>query len=156
MNSGTIAKTCGLALCFYNYNEEYALKKYKLLTRIFPLLISLIILLASCGNVQNGAVSTIESYIQALGNKDSTQISNLSCADWEASALMEVDSLSGVSAKVENLVCQPAGQDGADTYVSCTGVLALDYNGEAQQIDLSSRTYVARQEGGEWRMCGYR
>jgi hypothetical protein len=156
MNSGTIAETSGLSLCFYTFNEEYALKKYYLLTPIYPLVISVILLLAACGSAQNGAVSTIESYIQALGSKDSTQISNLSCADWEASALMEVDSLAGVSAKVENLVCQPAGQDGADTYVSCTGVLALDYNGEAQQIDLSSRTYIARQEGGEWRMCGYR
>ncbi len=123
---------------------------------ILAIIIVFSLLLAACGGSNSGAVKAIESYIQALSNKDATQISNLSCADWEASALVEVDSLAGVGSKVENLACQPAGQQGADTYVSCSGVLALDYNGEAQQIDLSTRTYIARQEGGEWRMCGYK
>ncbi len=123
---------------------------------ILAIIIVFSLLLAACGSSNSGAVKAIESYIQALSNKDAAQISNLSCADWEASALVEVDSLAGVGSKVENLACQPAGQQGADTYVSCSGVLALDYNGEAQQIDLSTRTYIARQEGGEWRMCGYK
>ncbi len=147
MNSGTIA--------FTRMVEENALKNYSRLLSIFPLIIIIFILLAACSASQNGAVTAVESYIQALSNKDTTQVSNLSCAEWEASALVEVDSLAGVGTKVENLSCQQSGQEGADTYVSCTGVLALDYNGEAQQIDLSARTYIARQEGGEWRMCGY-
>lgn len=111
--------------------------------------------LAACNIRQNNASQAIEAYIQALSNRDSVQISNLSCADWEQDALLEVDSLTAVGSKVENLTCVQAGQDGADTYISCTGVLVLDYNGEAQQIDLSTRTYIARQEDGEWRMCGY-
>jgi hypothetical protein len=116
----------------------------------------LILLLAACSSTQEGgAVRAVEAYIQALNNKDSTQISILSCADWEQDALLEVDSLTGVNSQLENLACQQVGQEGADTYISCTGVLALDYNGEAQQIDLSARTYIAHQENGEWRMCGY-
>lgn len=114
------------------------------------------IILAGCGREQEGPTQAIEAYIHALSNKDSVQIRSVSCANWEENAQREIDSLTAVGSKVENLACKETGQDGADTYVSCTGSLALDYNGEAQQIDLSSRTYIARQEGGEWRMCGYR
>jgi hypothetical protein len=114
------------------------------------------VLLVSCKNGQNGATKAIGAYIQALSNRDSVKISNLSCSDWEQKALLEVDSLTAVGSKVVDLSCTQSGQNGNDTYVSCTGTLSLDYNGEAQQIDLSTRTYIARQEDGEWRMCGYR
>jgi hypothetical protein len=114
------------------------------------------ILLISCSTEKNGPTKAIEAYIQALSNKDSVQITTLSCADWEQNALIEVDSLTAVGSKVENLDCTETGQEGDNTFVSCTGNLTLDYNGEAQQIDLSNRIYIVRQEDGEWRMCGYR
>jgi len=131
-------------------------KKYfrTIITVFLGMLITFILI--ACNNEQNDASKAIEAYIQALSNKDSAQISNLSCAEWEKSALSEVDSLNAVGSKIENLTCKETGQNGADSYVSCTGVLSLDYNGEAQQIDLSARTFIARNEGGEWRMCGYR
>jgi len=131
-------------------------KKYfrTIITVFLGMLITFILI--ACNNEQNDASKAIEAYIQALSNKDSAQISNLSCAEWEKSALSEVDSLTAVGSKIENLTCKETGQNGADSYVSCTGVLSLDYNGEAQQIDLSARTFIARNEGGEWRMCGYR
>jgi hypothetical protein len=113
------------------------------------------ILLVGCKSEQNGAVQAIKAYIQALSNKDTAQISNLSCSDWEQNALLEVDSLTALGSKVVDLSCSQSGQEGNDIYISCTGTIDLDYNGEAQQIDLSTRTYIARQEGGDWRMCGY-
>jgi hypothetical protein len=67
-----------------------------------------------------------------------------------------VDSLTAVGSKIEDLSCAETGQEGDNIFISCTGIIALDYGGEAQQIDLSNRTYIARQEAGEWRMCGYR
>ena len=114
------------------------------------------LLLVSCNKDNEGAKNSIEAYINALSNKDTAQIINLSCADWEQNALLEVDSLTAVGSKVDNLVCTETAQDGDVTYISCTGNLVLDYNGEAQQIDLSNRTYIARNEDGEWRMCGYK
>ncbi len=132
------------------------MRNYSRIISIFIPLIAFIFILSACSSSQNGAVTAIENYIRAESDQNEAQVSNLSCASWEVSALVEVDSLAGVGSKVENLACEQAGENGADTYVSCTGVLALDYNGEAQQIDLSSRTYIARQEGGEWRMCGYK
>jgi archaellum component FlaF (FlaF/FlaG flagellin family) len=130
----------------------------KIFTRnIFLILVILIfvILIVGCKVGQSGAAQAIEAYIKALSNRDSVQISNLSCTDWEQSAMLEVDSLTAVGSKVVDLSCMQIGQTGEDTYVSCTGMLSLDYNGEAQQIDLSTHTYIARQEDGQWRMCGY-
>ena len=114
-----------------------------------------VIFLASCGE-DNNATSSIDAYIEALSSKDQALISNLSCSDWEQNALIEVDSLTAVGSKVENLVCEEAGKESDLTYISCTGYLELDYNGELQQIDLSNRIYTARYEDGEWRMCGYK
>jgi len=118
-------------------------------------LIFLTLVLSSCSSGKSEAVTAIETYIQALGDKDVNQISTVSCADWEPNALLEIDSLTGVGSKIENLVCEENGGEGDDVFVTCTGIIALDYDGEAQQIDLSTRTYVARQVGGEWLMCGY-
>jgi hypothetical protein len=135
--------------------EIIIMQNRRLCTSIIFIFISAL-LLVSCNKDNQGAKDSIEAYINALSNKDSAEISNLSCADWEQNALVEVDSLTAVGSRVENLVCNETAQEGDVTYISCTGNLALDYNGEVQQIDLSNRTYVARNEDGEWRMCGYK
>jgi hypothetical protein len=130
------------------------LKNNQRIVIVFVIFISIFILVG-CSRGQNSATEAIEAYILALSNRDSVRISNLSCADWEQNALLEIDSLTAVGSKAVALSCEQTGQEGIDTYVSCTGTLDLDYNGEAQQIDLSTRTYIARQDDGEWRMCGY-
>ena len=131
------------------------MQNHRLYTSLIVIFISAL-LIVSCNKDNEGAKNSIEAYINALSNKDTAQIINLSCADWEQNALLEVDSLTAVGSKVDNLVCTETAQDDDVTYISCTGNLVLDYNGEAQQIDLSNRTYIARNEDGEWRMCGYK
>ena len=121
---------------------------------IFILIIS--IMLTGCSSDNGDPTAAIEAYIQALSDRDTNRVSNLSCADWEQNALVEADSFTSVGSSVENLACREEGKEGSDSIISCTGTLVLDYNGEAQQIDLSRRTYIARLEDGEWRMCGYR
>ncbi len=114
-------------------------------------------LLAGCGqDTTNDAASAIQAYIEALVSQDEALLVNASCADWEDDAILELDSLSAVSVSLENLSCTETGQDGEITLVACTGSLIANYNGEDQAIDLADRAYVAVQEGGEWRMCGYR
>ena len=81
---------------------------------IFIIMILSSIMLVSCSSEKDDAVHVIEAYIQALSEKDSNQISNLSCADWEQNALIEVDSLTSVGSKVENLKCEQDGQEGDD------------------------------------------
>ncbi len=112
--------------------------------------------LVSCSSKKNQAVQSIEAYIQALANKDANKLSTLSCSDWEANALVELDSFASVGTKVENLSCTDTGNADKNTYITCTGQMVLDYGGEAQKIDLSNRTYIATQSGGEWLMCGYK
>ncbi len=128
--------------------------RYKLL--IFSISTLIFFLLSACGNSETGPSRAIEAYITALSTQDTNQVINLSCADWEQSARVEVDSFTAVSSVLQDLSCAKTGQEGDNVLVSCNGKLALDYNGEAQEIDLSGRIYIARQESGEWRMCGYR
>ena len=88
--------------------------------------------------------------------KDANRLANLSCAAWEAEAKNELDSFGAVSARLEEPSCQISGEDGEYTLVSCTGKIIADYNGENLEINLGDRTYKAINEGGDWRMCGYR
>ncbi len=118
----------------------------------------LVLLLAGCSqpSQSSGAVKAVEAYVQALVAKDRSQVSSLSCAAWEEQGLLEVDSLEVVETTLDNLSCQEAGTDGEATLVNCAGKIVMSYNGENQEIDLSVKTYRVIQEGGDWRMCGYK
>jgi hypothetical protein len=111
--------------------------------------------LTACGG-QGGPAQTVEAYLRALAEKDKDRVLNLSCADWEASASVEVDSLEAVAARLEDLSCEEAGAAEGFTLVSCSGNLVLTYEGEDRPLELNARTYQTLQEGGEWLMCGYR
>jgi hypothetical protein len=113
--------------------------------------------LAACSSPsQPGPVSAVESYQNALIAGDADQLVSASCADWEAQALLELDSFTAVTTQLEGRVCQESGKDGDATLVACTGSIKANYGGEVLEIDLADRTYQVIYEGGEWRMCGYR
>jgi hypothetical protein len=115
------------------------------------------VLIAGCaGSQTNTAPTTTQAYINALVSKDATMLTSLSCAAWEADAKTELDSFGAVTARLEDLSCKEAGKDGNFTLVACTGKIIANYNGEDQTINLADRTYKMVQEGGDWRMCGYR
>jgi len=113
--------------------------------------------LAACGSQQgNGAPKAVENYINALVNKNADQLSALSCSDWEPTALTELDSFQAVTTKLDNLSCKQTGTDGDKALVLCQGKIIATYNNENQEIDLSARTYVLVNQGGEWLVCGER
>jgi hypothetical protein len=112
--------------------------------------------LAACAKEETSAVQAVESYLQALVDQDYDRLINRSCADWEASARIELDSLVNVSTQLEGLQCQEASQEVDDTLVTCSGKIVFDYDGEIQELDLAGRNYAVREERGEWRVCGYR
>lgn len=103
-----------------------------------------------------GSAQAVEGYYQALAEKDKDRLINLSCVDWEQSALMELDSLTGVGSELNEIKCQETSIEGENSLVTCSGELALDYNGELQSLALDGRTIVVRIEDGEWRVCGYK
>jgi len=130
------------------------MKSYSL--RIAYIIFFLSLTLSACSENRSGAVNAIQSYLQALVNKDTEQISTLACAAWEADARTELESMTAVTVSLQGLKCQEAGTDGDVTLVSCSGKIVANYSNEVLEIDLSERTYQAVYEAGEWRMCGYR
>jgi hypothetical protein len=125
--------------------------------RALFILILATLLLTACGGAQSsGAPAAVQGYLQALVSKDSATLSSLSCADWESSATMEMDSFQAVTAVLEGVSCKEVGSDGDAKLVNCQGAIVATYNDEKQNLDLSPRTYKVVQEGGEWRVCGYK
>ena len=120
------------------------------LTILFMLGLS--ILLSACSST--GAVDAVEGYVNALASNDEASLSALSCADWESSALTELDSLQAVTASLDGFSCQQSGTDGETALVDCEGKMILSYNGEDQELDLSTRTYQVVEDGGNWLVCG--
>ena len=113
------------------------------------------ILLSACGKAADPAAKTVENYLTALVNKDANTLSALSCATWESSSLLELDSLQAVATRLENLSCAATSTQGTTTHVVCQGKILATYNNEDQQFDLSVRTYQVVQQGGEYLVCGY-
>lgn len=115
------------------------------------------LLLSACGGSSSDqAPQAVELYLQALVNEDADQLATLSCKDWEADAMMEVDSFQGVSASLDGVICVEVGTETDAVFVGCEGAIKASYGNEQQEIPLAGRTYKVVQEGGEWLMCGYK
>ena len=116
-----------------------------------------VLLLAACGGkAADPSAKAVEDYLTALVNKDSTKLSALSCATWESNALLELDSLQAVKARLDGMTCKTTGSEGTTSQVSCQGRILATYNGEDQALDLSVRTYQVVQQGGDYLVCGYK
>jgi hypothetical protein len=120
------------------------------------LVVGVLVLAACAGKNEDQAPKAVELYLQALVKEDADQLATLSCKDWEADALMEVDSFQGVSATLDGLSCSQVGEEGEAVYVECQGTIKATYGNEQQEIPLAGRTYKVVQESGEWLMCGYK
>lgn len=122
--------------------------------------IVLSLMLAACGSAgtggKNPAAGAVENYLKAVVNKESAKVSTLSCKAWESQALLEMDGFQAVKAELDGVSCKDAGTDGSATLVACTGKIVLTYNTEKQSLDVARQTYKVVQEGGDWRVCGYK
>ena len=127
------------------------------LFRILLLLTMLLLMISSCSSENaDNAPGAVEDYLEALVSKDENQMINQSCTDWESQAKLELNSFAAVEASLENLNCETSGQAGDYTLVDCKGIIIANYGAEVLEIELQERTFQVLQEGGEWRMCGYR
>jgi hypothetical protein len=122
----------------------------------FLLFLALILALSACSGASNSAAAAVQAYFQALVDQDAEKAISLSCAAWEDQARIDADAFATNPATADGMACGEAGSEGEYTLVTCTGRLVLDYNGEEVPVDLAARSYLALQEGGEWRMCGYK
>jgi len=124
---------------------------------LFSSIIIAALALAACGASDADApAKAVENYLTALVEKDGDRLPTLVCGDWEADALIELDSFQAVTARLDNLACSQTGTDGETALILCTGNIIATYNGEDQALDLSGRTFQVTQEGGEWLVCGTR
>lgn len=127
---------------------------------VVTLVMILSLTLAACGNAgaggKNPAAGAVESYLKAVVSKESAKVSTLSCKAWETQALLEMDGFQAVKAELDGVSCKDTSTDGGTTLVNCTGKIVLTYNTEKQSLDVSRQTYKVVQEGGDWRVCGYK
>ena len=112
----------------------------------------------ACGgqNNEEAAAQNIEAYLSALVQQDTDTLVNLSCAAWEQGALTDSAAYDGVTARLEGMQCAASGQEGDSILVSCQGNIIATYSGEDRPLPLNRVTYLTVNEGGEWRMCGYK
>lgn len=125
--------------------------------KILFLFFMVTLIVSACGANDSGASQTVEAYVTALASKDEAGLISNSCAAWEESALLELDSLELVEVSLANgIECQETGTDGDKTLVNCTGKLQMSYGGEPQELDFSKITYEVVNENGNWLVCGTR
>ena len=110
----------------------------------------------SSPNQSQPAADAVTAYLEALVQKEENAMINQACAEWESQAKLEFDSFAAVKVALEGPGCLETGQDGSVRLVSCSGKIIASYSEEDLIIDLAERTYQVVNEGGEWRMCGYR
>jgi hypothetical protein len=108
---------------------------------------------APAGN--SPAVQALETYLQALVNKDEDTLVRLTCADWEMDALLEYDAFGGVETSLDGLSCRQVESGEGTASVVCEGAILASYGEEVQDFDLSGRTYQMVEQGGDWLVCGY-
>jgi hypothetical protein len=109
------------------------------------------------GATSNGAAAkVVESYLQARAQSNLDKMINLSCAAWESQARVEATSFKSMKATLDGVSCKDNGADGNATLVACQGKIVTTYNGESRNWSVSDHQYKVVQDGGEWRMCGYK
>jgi hypothetical protein len=113
-------------------------------------------ILTACAGRNTQPEQAVEAYLTAIVEADLDKITTLSCAEWEEDAWLELDSFQGVEVSLVDMQCTQSGTDGDTALVTCTGKFLTSYDGEAMEIDLSTREYELVQQGGEWLVCGYR
>ncbi len=124
-----------------------------------PLLLVVLLMVACSGGGKAdpaGAPKAIEAYLQARVKADVDRMIALSCADWEAKARVEATSAKSQNEQLQGLTCQLDQADGTAQLVKCDGKILSAYNGETRERNLSELAFRAVQDGGEWRMCGYK
>lgn len=122
------------------------------------LLLSMLLLSACTGGRganTSPAVGALESYLQALVDKDEARLISLTCPDWELNALLEYDAFQAVRTELSDLTCQETGSVEGAVQVHCQGKILATYSEEVQEFNLGERTYHMVQSGADWQVCGY-
>lgn len=121
---------------------------------LVPLFIPWLVMLIACG-AASAPEQSVETYLEAIVAGDLVRAAHSACSAWEAQAYGEASSFEAVDAEIEDMACRVVGEAGEYTLVQCSGAIVARYEGERQDFPLSTRTFQALLEQGQWRMCGY-
>jgi hypothetical protein len=110
---------------------------------------------APAADLRTPAVQSLETYLQALVDKDEDTLVQMTCADWELNALLEFDAFGGVETELDDLTCEQVDSGDGTATVVCQGKILASYQDEVQEFDLSGRTYQMVEQSGDWLVCGY-
>ena len=123
--------------------------------RIFMLILLVSLTLTACsGSKADAPAAVVEAFWQAMAAKDSAQLSSLSCADYESTALTTLDSFQSVDLELKDIQCTSSSITEENAEVTCKGSLNASYGAEDFSFDLSASTYLVVNQGGNWLMCG--
>ena len=117
--------------------------------------LSLGTILAGCSGDQSLAAESVETFFQAILEKDETLFRSTVCSDYEMVAIIDFNSFAIVDTRMENFSCQAEGNAGEEVLVRCQGNLQASFGDEIRNFDLSSRAYSVIEENGRWLVCGH-
>jgi len=112
-------------------------------------------LLAGCSGDRALAAESVETFFQAILEKDETLFRSTVCSDYEMVAMIDFNSFAIVETRIENFSCQVEGNAGGQVLVRCQGKLQASFGNEIRNFDLSSRAYSVIEENGRWLVCGH-
>lgn len=112
------------------------------------------LLLSACASKADLPAAAVEAYWKAMAAKDSAALSNLSCADYEATSLAILDSFNAVDLVLTDLSCSSTNTSADLAEVTCNGSLTASYGTEKFDFNLSEKTVIASKSAGDWLMCG--
>ena len=112
-------------------------------------------ILAGCSGDQALAVKSVETFFQAILEKDETLFRSSVCSDYENVAMMDFSSFAIVETRMENFSCESEGETNGQVSVRCQGNLQASFGNEVRSFDLSSRIYQVIEENGQWLVCGH-
>lgn len=121
------------------------------------LILLVLTLLTACSSPGGAspAVEAVERYYAAIMAKDASRLSTTVCADFENIAQVELDSFQGVQTELQDFTCRETGKEGEFTLVKCDGKILATYGNEVMDFPLAERVHRVKNEGGDWRVCGY-
>jgi hypothetical protein len=121
------------------------------LSRLIPLLLFVVIILAACSSGSGGdPAASVENYLQAKADSDGETIRQLLCSEMESVIEREIRTFESVSdVRIEGMACE---QGSDPSIVNCAGKIVATYGAEDTEFPLSS--YRVIEEDGEWKWCG--
>ena len=111
-------------------------------------------ILSACSSGKHPSAVSVETFLQALVDKDEARMVSLTCSTYETDALLEYDAFSLVKTRLEGLDCQASSVQDNTASVACQGTIIATYGSEDQDFDLSGRVYQVVNHAGDWLVCG--